>query len=119
RLQCFDRLAVDLGIETQEDKLKKEVNIGQIGAWRETEKMDESGNHILSLHLKSNAPYKTPSGMQRQPELVFSCKPQYTEIYIDWKAPLTSPTSSEKTLKVVYNFDDDVGIKANWDLSLD
>ena len=67
------------------------------------------------MRLPPNTPYITSAGVVRIPELILSCKVNYTEVYIDWKASL----GVAKKLDIVYNFDNDPGISAKWDISND
>ena len=115
RLQCFDRLAEDMGI-VHKEKVEKEL--ARFGLWRAIETISLAGEHSTDMHLPANAPYTSPSGEERTPELVLTCKAKHTDAYIDWKAPIAE-NSNIKTLDVVYLFDSDVGVSTKWDISLD
>ena len=112
RLQCFDRLGRDLGFAQDE---KTEQQLEKYGFWTATSKMNGMGEKLINMRLPPSAPYVTTAGVVRVPELVLSCKVNYTEAYIDWKGSL----GPYKKIDVVYNLDSDPNITTKWDVSED
>jgi hypothetical protein len=68
------------------------------------------------MRLPPNKPYISSTGVVRIPELILSCKVNYTEAYLDWKADLGT---TAKGLDVVYNLENDPPATAKWDVSND
>jgi type VI secretion system VasI family protein len=112
RLQCFDRLATDLGFAQEQ---KAEQQLAKYGFWAATSKLNGMGERLTNMRLPPTTPYITATGVVRIPELILSCRVNFTEAYIDWKATL----ATSKKIDVVYNFDNDPNISARWDLSDD
>ncbi len=113
RLQCFDRLARDLGF-AQDDKAEQQL--AKFGFWSATAKMNGMGERLTNMRLPPNAPYITSGGSVLVPELILSCKVNYTEAYLDWKADLGG---NNPKLDVVYNYDNDPAVTAKWEMSND
>jgi hypothetical protein len=116
RLQCFNRVVEDMGY--YQNPVTKE-ELAKFGFWHATAKNTSTGERTYNMRLHPNAPYINSSGIQRLPELILSCKVNYTEAYIDWKAPISMHALPQKKLDVVYNYDSNPGINARWDLSSD
>ena len=115
RLQCFDRIAEDMGIVRLE---KTETGLATFGRWHAVDVVSAGGEHTTTMHLPANRPYRAQSGDEYTPELILSCKAKHTDMYIDWKAPISN-TLLLKSLDVVYIFDNDVGVSTSWEVSLD
>lgn len=119
RIQCYDRISDDLGATPKKDAQQKEQQLAKFGFWRATAKTNSVGEQLTNMRLSSNKPYLGPSGVQRFPELVLSCKTQHTDAYIDWKGLLVSNGTKKGQFKFIYSLDNAPGIVADWDLSFD
>jgi hypothetical protein len=115
RLQCFDRLAEDMGISHTE---KVEKELAKYGLWRAIETITPDGVHSTDMRLPANSPTTGANGEEHTPDLVLTCKTKHTDAYIDWKAHVAYGPDT-KTVDLVYLFDSDVGITTSWDVSLD
>jgi hypothetical protein len=93
--------------------------LAKFGFWHATAKNNSSGERTYNMRLHPNEPYINSSGVQRLPELILSCRVNFTEVYIDWKAPISMHALPQKKLDVVYNYDASPGISAKWDISAD
>jgi type VI secretion system VasI family protein len=119
RLRCFDNIAADLGFQAPAEKAKEEKLLGQFEKWQVVEKINNVGEFLIEATLPANVPYVAADGTPITPELIFSCKTKYTDVLINWKAALVPTNLDIKNLDVVYIFDSETGIKANWNISLD
>lgn len=120
RIRCYDRLATDMGVTITREAKQKEEELAKYGFWRITSRSNQVGEVLTNARLPANKPYQSNSGVERNAELVISCKIQSTDLYIDWKGMIgRGSTEYNNKIQLVYSADNQQGVLTNWDVSFD
>jgi hypothetical protein len=100
-----------------EDKSQTESvrNSVQIGAWRADTKVDEAGKTRTILSLAGGQSYKGEEEQQKIPDLVLSCQPGNTIVYVDVKQRIRGQDDAKVNL--YYSFDGEPPTLTAWQLN--
>ncbi len=120
RMSCYDKLSQSLGFLSAEKIAEDQKTLGKIGFWDITSKKNIDGTAQTTLRLESSNTIKSRTGTERNVALVIRCTPGKTEVFLDWKAPVTGSTSANKTTTTVtYYLNGSEKINENWEISSD
>jgi hypothetical protein len=117
RLQCYDKMAAEMGMIAPDKTERQEQKLATFGFWKVLSSQNALGEELTYLKIYSNAPVKTMSGIKKEPEFVIRCKLKKTDVYLDWKGPLSPPHKEKMFLS--YKIDELPKVSTDWELSLD
>lgn len=86
----------------------------QLGAWRGTSRVDETGKTHTVLSLAAGHAYETKDGQQKVPDLVLSCHPGNTIAYVDMKHRIRGQNND--SVNLYYSFDAEPPTITTWHL---
>ncbi len=118
RLACYDELATQLGLQTQEEATKEKDLMVKYGLWKAQAGKDDLGFDSFYFRLPSNDTVQSSADIGMRPVLTLKCQPQKTDVYVDWQIPLTTDANL-KVYPVSYSIDGMTAVHESWTLSSD
>lgn len=119
RLRCYDDIAADMGLMTQNSLEQQRARLGTFGFWEIVSEKDPLGVETIYITLAPVSRLNNPLFMHRTPTVNVRCRQGVSDFYLDWKAPLNSLSKNKSYIQVISQVDGEPARQYNWSLSVD
>lgn len=121
RLVCYDNLAKELGLITEETAESTEELLHTAGFWEFIKKRGIAGDETFYLKNKTIEPIVSSAGIDRYPTLNLRCRLGTTNVFLDWGNQFDVTINQRKVflLDFEYQFDSEPAKIAKWEISTD
>lgn len=119
RLACFDAISQDMNLISRDQNAKQKQIMATYGFWQIVQSQDSFGRDNIYLKLDSSNELRFSGGAITRPTLTVKCQLQKTDVYVDWKLPLSPSDNTGKKTNIRFSMDTLPEVNENWLLSDD